>query len=286
MARKSSGTRFRNARGRFVSKDYTGEKYLASGGHLVKYAMTKEERDAIYRAYYSEIAQKRAEELFEQKRQERIQYRAQRAEDFRQVIERYEKQGEEPPEFVTQLYKEYSADEAPMTREPKYSNKLENLGVSKEEQKEIVALFEAANVALERIKEYTDDTVGKYFSLNLQNITSLEQLQRRLEAAVKVQSPDFLSDLGAKYKEDFLTNFNGIIEKRLYNQLEELVNELGNVQFLAFLKRQNQDYLAYALQSLINEDKMDYIIREVEGLIDAAKSEKELTEELAKRGVK
>lgn len=141
-----------------------------------------------------------------------------------------------------------------------HSKKLEREGISFEKQDEIIDILKRANERGEEIKEETNGVLSPKFSLNLQRL-DIDQLTKRVEAAIKVLDPDYITKYAIQEKINFVDNFSNHIEigDKIIKDLFTEVQKIDNYLFVKFLKISGLNYLSYALESIIDKEGYDMI---------------------------
>lgn len=149
-------------------------------------------------------------------------------------------------------------------------------------QRQIIDIIDNANKVIQEVILKSSGVVGREFSKNLN--TDIDNVNARLSAISKIFGlKDFnansdldrinavikgmLTSVGnekenvirfadkyvfyvaSQYKKEFLENFEQHLSKREYLGLKKAISNVDDLDFLAYLKRQNAAYLSYALDS-------------------------------------
>lgn len=158
--------------------------------------------------------------------------------------------------------------------------------LTEHQQRQIIDIIDNANKVIQEVILKSSGVVGREFSKNLN--TDINNVNARLSAISKIFGlKDFNSNsdldristvikgmltsvgdekenairfadkyvvyVSSKYKEEFLENFEQHLSKKEYLGLKKALSGIDDLDFLAYLKRQNASYLSYALDSFDNE---------------------------------
>ena len=136
-------------------------------------------------------------------------------------------------------------------------------------QEKIYQVFRDANKVVEEIRQLTDadmheDVVAARFSYNM-NVKP-EILWRRYEAAEELilkGARQYVIDVAAKYRQDFISNFQDQFEAEDIKEFMEALEDLNDRQFLSVLKYASKSNLAYVIQSVIDEYGYEFALGEI-----------------------
>lgn len=132
---------------------------------------------------------------------------------------------------------------------------------TEEKQAEIVDIFNEANETMAAWEEEYGITVGRGF--HLYKSDTPESIEKKIDKALEVTEEGYLEKLGMSYKLDFLSNFSMHVTGEDYDKFSAEVLKLDNKDFLRFLKDTKTDFLAYALDSIIDRHGYEQILSEI-----------------------
>lgn len=151
------------------------------------------------------------------------------------------------------------------------NEELLNQGITEEMQMEYYNLMVAANRRGEEIAIETDSVITPRFSQRMDNLT-LDQYIRRMQAASHVMEDDYVSFMAKMYKDDYVDAIKQYIEPYLWKKIEEVFNSISDTQFFNILKARGRDFTAYALDSLITDFGMEYVLQEALTMVSDIKA--------------
>lgn len=136
-------------------------------------------------------------------------------------------------------------------------------------QEKIYQVFRDANKVVEEIRQLTDadmheDVIAARFSYNM-NVNP-DILWRRYEAAEELilkGARQYVMDVAAKYRQDFISNFQDQFEAEDIKEFMEALEDLNDRQFLSVLKYASKSNLAYVIQSVIDEYGYEFALGEI-----------------------
>lgn len=284
--------RYRDERGRFVSKDYVGKTYISRnkgeklefvGMKVPKAITTGRKSQGVYAA--DRAGMEVQKETFNPRRTKTVIDidNSTKTEELvlhepftgnKTTTDFIEKTGSKkwanPTDDST--YEKKSTDES---FEFSYAARQKH-GYTMEQQKEWFDIFKAANKRLEEINDLLGiggkgrPSLGVEFSYNM-NIEK-ELMARRLASAEKVLSDSYIEELAEQYKKDFIENFSQHLAPEDFSALQKAVNSLTDFQFLQLLKNTSLDHLSYALDSVIDTFGYNKILDEVNFIISKIES--------------
>lgn len=282
---------YRDARGRTVSKDYTGRLYKAINGKLFSVGMAREGKTHLPKHGKRTEENKKYQESRFKEPVEHVPITGQPTEqvnvsdlnlpriDFSKTLPKTIE-----IEFTGAVDKYGNAIGVPVDpNKYEYSEEVElRTGYDNGYQVYFHQLFEKANKKGEELKEKTENMINVHFSYNLKWL-SKKQIDKRVEAAKKVLDPNFENLLIEKYKKDFIDNFSNHLDPVDLFDLTYTVDSIPSEILFKALKVSRLDYLAYALDSVIDRegyemimDKVRFIVKEIKTLSQkkSAKAEK------------
>lgn len=134
------------------------------------------------------------------------------------------------------------------------------------EQASVVDLFEEANKQMADWEEEYGITVGRGF--HLYKSDTLESLEKKVERALEVTNDDYLKRLALSYKLDFISNFANHVQGDDFARFVDAVARMNNLDFLKLIKDKHIDFLAYALDSIIDRHGFEQILSDIRYLTD------------------
>lgn len=154
----------------------------------------------------------------------------------------------------------------------KATNK-EFLAYDEKQHRGIIALFREANKKIAQIEEDFGIQLGKGFHLYPSD--NLDRLQKKIDKALEITDDEYLDKLAATYKFDFISNFANHVEGEDFEEFVAAVTALDDLTFLKTLQKYKIDYLAYALDSILTNEKYEGILESVRVVTQISKLAKE-----------
>ena len=100
-------------------------------------------------------------------------------------------------------------------------------------------------------------------------------MQKKIDKALEITDDEYLNKLAATYKFDFISNFANHVEGEDFDEFVEAITALDDLTFLKTLQKYKIDYLAYALDSILTNEKYEGILESVRVVTQISKLAKE-----------
>lgn len=147
------------------------------------------------------------------------------------------------------------------------------LDYDEKQHKGIIALFTEANEKIAQIEEDFGIQIGKGFHIYPSD--NLDRLQKKIDKALEITDDEYLNKLAATYKFDFISNFANHVEGEDFEEFVAAVTALDDLTFLKTLQKYKIDYLAYALDSILTNEKYEGILESIRVVTQISKLAKE-----------
>lgn len=134
------------------------------------------------------------------------------------------------------------------------------------EQANIVNLFIEANNTMVDWEENYGITVGRGF--HLYKSDTVESIEKKIDRALEVTGEEYLQKLALSYKLDFISNFANHVQGEDFARFVDGVTKMDNLDFLKLIKDKHIDFLAYALDSIVDRHGFEQILADINYLTD------------------